>query len=150
MRQTNVHDTNNHRYTCNYCYGKFIPKRRRVQKYCSDSCRSKAYHQRTTTKKVATLNAPSEPAPTKKKTKIEKMSFAGIGNAAAGVVAVDVLSRILTKDEDRPATKGDLQKISQHLKRYHRINNLEPDHYGKAPYFDMDKGMLVYFFGEVV
>ena len=33
-------------YTCNYCQQNFVPKRRRVQKYCSNSCRSSAYQLR--------------------------------------------------------------------------------------------------------
>ena len=77
-------------YTCEYCYNEFEPTRRRVQKYCSNTCRSKAYHYRKAVpntlpasqlknENISTTSTPS-------KTKTETISAAGIGNAAAGGV----------------------------------------------------------------
>jgi hypothetical protein len=136
MRKTNVHDTNNYKYTCEYCYGKFVPKRRRVQKYCSNSCRSKAYHVRKNGPPLK--GVPGGVTPT------EKMSLAGVGNAAAGTAAVTILANLLTKEENKPATKGDLNKIAETLKRYHKIINLGADPNGRLPYFDLETKMVVY------
>lgn len=33
-----------HHYTCHYCQKEFVPKRRKVQKFCSTSCRVR-HHQ---------------------------------------------------------------------------------------------------------
>ncbi len=92
-----------HKYICNYCQKEFIPTRRRVQKYCSDSCRSCAHNLRkkiitkTETKLVETENEPT-------KTKIEAMSGSGIGNAAAGTLIADGLKDFFTNNENKPKT----------------------------------------------
>jgi len=137
-------------YTCKYCYKEFEPKRRRVQKYCSDTCRSKAYHFRKTkeaqlsTNKSTGLAAPKDmPTPSK-----EKMSLAGVGNAALGNFAADSLKSLFTKESNKPATKGDLAQLLEKLNgRYHLITNMVPDPFGKLPYFDMVEGVLVYLKG---
>ena len=146
MRKTNVHDTDNHHYTCEYCHGKFVPKRRRVQKYCSNSCRSKAYHLRKNGPPLQGLTGGGTPPEKVSDTQTEKMSLAGVGNAAAGTATVTLLTQLFTKEENKPATKGDLRKIAQNLQRYHRINNLGADLQGRLPYFDLEKEVLVYFF----
>ena len=145
MRQTNVHDTNNHYYTCAYCAVDFVPKRRRVQKYCSNSCRSKAYHLQKNGPPLQGVTGGGTPPEKESDNQPEKMSLAGVGNAAAGTAAVTILANLLTKEENKPATKADLQKIVQHLNRYHRIENLERDALGRFPYYDMSKNILVYF-----
>ena len=48
--ETNVRITEKYKYKCDYCSKKYKPKRRRAQKYCSNSCRSKAYRKRQLTK----------------------------------------------------------------------------------------------------
>ena len=141
-------------YTCEYCYKEFAPKRRRVQKYCSNSCRSKAHHARKKTENKLATNPDKETkievATTPvlpKKTKVEAMSLAGTGNAAAGSLLADGLKSMLTPIENKPATKADLEKLrKQIVNRYHKINNIPPRADGAQPYFDMYTGGVVYSF----
>jgi hypothetical protein len=133
-------------YNCSYCFKEFEPKRRRVQKYCSDTCRSKAYHVRKTKvqtpkSKLAELSVPNN-IPTPKK---ESMSMTGVGNAAAGTLLANTLKSALTKDSNKPATKGDLSQLLEKLNnRYHLIKNMNPNFRGEYPYFDLVDSAIVY------
>ncbi|WP_321827252.1 hypothetical protein [Maribacter dokdonensis] len=127
-------------YICNYCHEEFIPKRRYVQKFCSATCRSKAHHQKTKAGNLLPLKQV-----TNNNTKIEKMSAAGIANAAAGTIAADVLKRAFTNNNDKPATKGDILALSQKIERYHRVLNIALGANGELPYFDMVTKQIVYF-----
>ena len=133
-------------YTCGYCYKEFEPKRRRVQKYCSDTCRSKAYHSRKTKvqspdSKSAEFTVPND-IPTPKR---ENMSMAGVGNAAAGTLAANAIKSLLTKESNKPATKGDLTQLLEKLNnRYHLVTNMQPNFRGEYPYYDLVDGVLVY------
>ncbi|MCF1192329.1 hypothetical protein LRR18_12105 [Mangrovimonas sp. AS39] len=133
-------------YTCKYCFESFIPKRRRVQKYCSNTCRNKAHHARktaTTTKETLPTQIENKPAisnPTK-----ESINASGVANAAIGTFTVNTLSNLFTKEENKPATKKDLVEILKALKgRYHIIKNGEPLGDGRKPYYDIVKQELVY------
>lgn len=131
-------------YTCKYCFKEYEPKRRRVQIYCSNTCRSKAYHARKinsittqTDQGIVPLDTPT--------LQQESMSLAGIGNAAAGVLAVEGVKRLLTKEENKPATKKDLAQLVEKLSnRYHLVKNMNPNMNGEYPYFDMVEGVVVY------
>lgn len=132
-------------YTCEYCYKEFEPKRRRVQKFCSNTCRSKAHHAKKTstpvTKKTDGLSVPNNLP----KTTNEKMSATGIGNAAVGSLAADALKSLFTKEQNKPATKGDLALLLEKLNsRYHLITNLAPNALGRHPYFDVVEGVVVF------
>ncbi|WP_299095067.1 hypothetical protein [uncultured Winogradskyella sp.] len=133
-------------YTCEYCFKEFEPKRRRVQKYCSNSCRSSAYQQRkanlNNTKdnlpKLKDCNAPQVPHK-------EKISAAGVGNAALGVLAANTAKSLLTPRKNRPATKGDIDTLLEKLdNRFHLVKNMNPDAQGAYPYFDLLEGKIVY------
>lgn len=143
-------------YTCKHCNKEFRPTRRGVQKFCSNSCRS-SHHQCNTRLTQKLLNSLT----TKNKTngeiekfksegkkneneKKEEMSLAGIGNAAAGTAFVDTLKHLLTPENNKPATKGDLLKLANHLNRYHRIKDLEPNIFGHFPYLDIKTGNRIY------
>jgi len=131
-------------YTCDYCFKEFEPKRRRVQKYCSDTCRSKAYHARKTSTKLA---APSEQitVPDFSTLPKPKMSLSGVGNATAGTLAADAIKSLLTKTTNKPATKGDLTALIETLHgRYHLVKNMPANEFGQYPYFDLVEGVLVY------
>ncbi len=150
MSKTNVHITDTRRYKCKYCREKYIPNRRRVQKYCSASCRSKAYHLRTTKKikddisnKEKGLKA-INPKEYNSKVKVEKMSVEGIGNAAAGTLAINLITNALTPEEKKPATKGDLTRIEDRLKRYHRVMNYSSKLDGSIAYFDLETKKVIY------
>lgn len=134
-------------YTCGYCFNEFIPKRRRVQKFCSHSCRSKAHHSKKTKTKMATLpslnlNAVPKPDTIKKP---ERISAVGIGNAALGTLAVDTAKAIFTSEDNKSATKGDLKRLAVEINaRYHRVKNMSPRSDGALPYYDFDTRNVVY------
>ena len=136
-------------YTCEYCYNEFEPTRRRVQKYCSNTCRSKAYHYRKAvpntlpasqlkTENISTTSTPQQ-------TKTESISAAGIGNAAAGNILADGLKALLTSSENKPATKKDIADLKAlFTRRYFPINNLAKNQFGQSPFYDMDTKNVVY------
>lgn len=132
-------------YSCQYCKKDFIPKRRKVQKFCSASCRV-SFHRfknvdasiKTTKVKLKDNNQESG------KTKIEQISFPGVVNATIGSGLAEIAKNILTSEQNKPATKGDITKIIANLKRYHRINNLPVNHLGQFPYFDLYTNEVIY------
>ncbi|WP_372758104.1 hypothetical protein [Mariniflexile sp.] len=139
-------------YTCDYCYTEFAPKRRRVQKFCSNTCRSKAHHAKKnsikqlteTTKEVSVFKVPDVP-PIPIKNKVEAMSVAGMGNATAGTLIADGIKAVFTSAENKPATKGDLKNLTEKLvKRYHPIKNMQRQPNGALPYYDIETGNVVY------
>jgi hypothetical protein len=80
--------------------------------------------------------------------KKEGMSLAGIGNAAAGTLIVDKLTSMLTPEQNKPATKGDIVKLANYLTRYQKINNIKPNAIGQNPFLDKETGLVVYRFGQ--
>lgn len=137
-------------YTCNYCYSEFEPTRRRVQKYCSNTCRSKAYHARKTTTNTPTTQTNSSisttlDSPPTETNKIESMSASGVGNATAGALIADGLKSLITSNKNKPATKGDLDDLKLLLtNRYLPINNMQQDQYGRSPFYDVETRGVVY------
>lgn len=133
-------------YTCKYCYKEFEPKRRRVQIYCSNTCRSKAHHAKKTNldKPVLKEDYSSSTKPTL--SKIESMSASGVANAAAGTIIASSLKNLLTSVENKPATKKDIAELkSLLLNRYILVKNLPKNIYGQLPYFDIKDQKIVYF-----
>jgi hypothetical protein len=132
-----------YKYTCNYCSKQYVPKRRKIQKYCSNTCRSKAHFQKNKLSehiknKSQLVNQENQPK--------EKINLVGIGNAAIANVATDALTRLLTHEDNKPATKGDLKKlITQFKNRYEKINNLPMRIDQTTAYFDNEKKEVVYF-----
>ncbi len=128
-------------YTCNYCKQDFVPKRRRVQKYCSNSCRSSAYQLRKGNKN--NLPATNNTKPVTEQN--DKMTLAGVGNAAVGSMVAGGLVKLFTNEKNKPATKGDIDLLLQKLGgRYHLVKNLQPNAQGALPYYDLIKGIIVY------
>jgi hemolysin activation/secretion protein len=122
-------------YRCDYCKKEYLPARRNVQKFCSNSCRSKSYHQKTKISKAVSIsNLETKP----EKTSIDQMSLAGVGNAAAGITAVNALTAIFTKEENKPATKKDIQNLATKLQRFYRVHNMNPDTFGRFSFFDKE------------
>lgn len=131
----------NYLYTCAYCGKQYKPRRRRKQKYCSNSCRTNAFNAR----KKNSLAKPETNKPQNQLQKIDKMSWAGVGNAAAGTLTVNALSSLLIREENKPVTKKDFKEIKELLiKRYHPISNMQADAYGNQPYFDLETKRVVY------
>lgn len=144
------------KYNCAYCHEEFIPKRRYAQKYCSNSCRSKAYHRRQVEKdgvekdsiKEDNNSLPQVVQPNEvsieKKNAIEKMSPSGVGNALLGNLIFELGKNLLTSDDSKPATKKDIAMLLDKLGRYHLISNLPSRPFGKLPYFDLHTNKVVY------
>ncbi|AOW20759.1 hypothetical protein [Urechidicola croceus] len=128
-------------YTCKYCCKKFIPTRRRVQKFCNASCKS-TYHRLK--KELPKQVEDKAKVPDIPKMKIDQISMAGILNAAAGNLSSDFLQEIFTKAENKPATKRDLQLLYEKLQRYHQVKNLPRREDGAIPYFDLETKEVVY------
>ncbi|WP_426429966.1 hypothetical protein ACPX19_10540 [Winogradskyella sp. HB-48] len=133
-------------YTCEYCFKEYEPKRRRVQKYCSNSCRSSAFQLRKASQKNKDKSLPSiKSSEILQVPKTEKISAAGVGNAALGVLAVDAAKSLLTSRKNKPATKGDIDLLIEKLGgRYHFVKNLQPNIYGDYPFYDLMEGKIVY------
>jgi hypothetical protein len=134
-------------YICEYCFKEFEPKRRRVQKYCSNSCRSSAFQQRKASQKNKNKSFPTltnSKVPQVQKT--EKISAAGVGNAALGSLAADGVKSLLTPRKSKPATKGDIDLLLEKLGgRYHYVKNLPRNEFGEFPYYDLVESEIVYF-----
>ncbi len=129
-----------YRYNCNYCGVEYTPKRRRVQKYCCSSCRVNAFNQRKTKGLSLPSVKKSETPPLK-----DKMSLSGIGNAAVGTLATNIVTNLLTREENKPATKGDIQKILQGgIHKTILIRNIPPRMDGARAYFDTQQQILIY------
>ncbi len=142
-------------YTCQHCFENFIPKRRRVQKFCSTSCRSSSWqlnrktdHNKETLFEEEKSEAISNDLP--KEMKIEKMSVEGIGNSFVGGALGSGLVRFIeiaaTKDKNKPLTKGDMLKMLQALneKTYYPIKNLDRSDIGFYPHFNIKNQEVVY------
>ncbi|MDO6821331.1 hypothetical protein [Zobellia sp. 1_MG-2023] len=132
---------------CSYCGDAFIPTRRGAQKFCSNSCRSRNWQskQRDKNKNQALIKPHNEGLQIPKTTTGEKMSLAGVGNAATGVAVVELAKNMLTSAENKPATKKDIQELKSLIKsRYLPIKNLKKDPYGRLPFYDVQTGYLVY------
>ena len=131
--------TNKYFHICNQCGKEYKPNRRNIQKYCSNSCRTRAYVIRKG------LNLPSIQNKNTEEKKSETMSWAGVGNAAAGTIAVNLAASIFTKEENKPATKKDIKEVKNLLMtRYHSIKNGAIRFDGARPFYDLQTQSIVY------
>lgn len=132
-------------YSCQYCKKDFIPKRRKVQKFCCASCRVSSHRFKNVD--VAIKSAEVKIKDTKQesgKIKIEQVSLPGVVNATIGAGLAEIAKNTFTREQNKPATKGDIAKLATNLKRYHRIHNLPANVTGQFPYFDIFSGIVVY------
>lgn len=159
MRQTNVYFTHKVKknmekqlYTCQFCQKEFEPTRRKAQKFCTATCRSKNHHHKhkkvdnTSYAKISENDKNLE----KNKSPIEEMSVAGVGNAAFGTLIADATTAIAKKAfipiENYPATKKDIQELKDLINsRYFEVHNISLDLYGRRAYFDMSTNKIVYY-----
>ncbi|QNM84602.1 hypothetical protein H9W90_10375 [Polaribacter pectinis] len=132
-------------YTCQYCKKDFVPKRRKIQRFCSASCRVSFHRFKNVDVSIKSTNLQIKEEKEESKTKIEQVSVAGVANAALGIGLVEVAKNILISEQDKPATKGDIVRLVANLKRYHKIKNMAVNQFGQIPHFDLEKGELVYF-----
>jgi hypothetical protein len=139
----------NYLYKCYNCGKEYKPNRRNKQRFCSNSCRVNSFNK----KKNFGLSKPQiengialpikTPIESSTPLKIETMSMAGIGNAVAGSVAVNLISALLTSDENKPATKKDLLHIMGQNKRFHLVKNAPPK-LGFIAFYDMQTQCILY------
>jgi hypothetical protein len=77
--------------------------------------------------------------------KKETINLAGIGNAAIANVTTDVLKSFFTSEDNKPATKGDLNRLLVQFKsRYDKIENMPKKLDQTEAYFDNEKKVVVY------
>ena len=124
----------NYLYTCDYCAKTYVPKRRYKQRFCSNSCRVNSHKRKnrlSPAKPDVGLKLPAE------KPHKEGLSMAGIGNAAIANVVTEVGKSIFIKEENKPATKGDIQDLANKITgRYIPIKNMQARADGAPAYFD--------------
>ncbi|MBA4155639.1 hypothetical protein [Flavobacterium sp.] len=135
-------------YTCQYCGKEYKPNRRKKQKYCSNSCRTRAYQLRTP--KLGSTVPQVEKKP--ESVKIDKISKAGVGNAFLGALLADgvqtLAKKVFENEDDKAATKKDFKEMKELLlSRYHRVYNLPPNGFGQLPYYDLNTKTIVYLKG---
>lgn len=131
-------------YSCHYCGKEYQPKRRYKQRFCSNSCRVNSFNH----KKQTGLAIAQKTGQADKPIKIEKMSAAGVANATvgavAGTVAVNLITSLLTSEENKPATKKDLiNMMERQNKRFHIVKNV-PLRLGYNAFYDMQTQSIVY------
>jgi len=140
-----------HLYICKFCQKEFEPKRRKAQKFCSATCRSKNYnHKHKVVDK--TLNEEiSETISAKEinKNSIEKMSASGVGNAALGTLLAETATALekkaYTQLENKPATQKDNPELKDLINtRYFEVHNIKPDTWGRKAYFDLSTCKILY------
>ena len=139
----------NYTYSCAYCGKEYVPRRRKIQKYCSNTCRVKAHFQRNKGNKLNTENGLSNPSKEKEVTQNSELkgtiNLAGIGNAAIANIATDGLKKLFTQEVNKPATKGDIKKLIAEFKnRYDLIKNIPVRGDGSRAYFDNETKQIVY------
>ncbi|MBZ9786439.1 hypothetical protein LB456_03125 [Psychroflexus sp. CAK57W] len=131
-------------YKCGYCSKEYVPRRRKVQKYCSNTCRVKAHFQKNKKLELKTKTGLSKPESSDKKTK-DTINLAGIGNAAIANVATDTLKNLFTNEDKKPLTKGDFKQLMTQFKnRYEKIDNMPRRADGTQAYFDSKEKKIVY------
>ncbi len=134
-------------YTCLYCGKTYKPSRRKKQKYCSNSCRTRAFQLRN----IKLVKSPVPSVDKKEPFKIDKVSFAGVANAAAGTFAVNTLTNLFTSDGNKPATKKDIEMVLRALSkdRYKLIDGVMPKPNGLRAYFDSFTNRLVHLLPNI-
>ena len=130
-------------YICHYCGKEYVPRRRHVQRYCCTSCRVNAFNRRNKTSPTDPMKGLS--IPQKEEKNEQKISMAGIGNAAIAIGATDFVKTIFTKEENKPATKGDLQGMLSKIQlRYMPISNMPNRGDGARPFYDSGTETVVF------
>ena len=128
---------------CKYCGVEYTPKRRRVQKFCSNSCRS--LNHRDKKRLENKTNQIQKTSEMKGSSKVDKMSIAGVGNVVAGNVVAEISKALFTPKKNQAATKGDLEDLKLTLKgRFFLAKNIPRDTQGRIAYYDLKTGNVIY------
>ncbi|MGJ5641395.1 hypothetical protein [Formosa sp. S-31] len=137
---------------CRNCGEEYIPKRRGVQKYCSNSCRSSSWQlKQKKPQKETSLKPVNPPVVVEEETKEaspekQGMSLAGVGNNMAGNLSYDMLKSMLTPTENKPASKKDIGELKNLIlgSRYLPVNNVPKDKHGRLAFYDVNTGNVVF------
>lgn len=130
------------KYICHFCGTEYDPKRRHVQRFCCDSCRSKAHIKKNKLGAIAKIDVNDQ---NKQPAQIEKVSLAGVTNAAIGTFAVNMATKVFTKQENMPATKKDFENLHHILKaKHHPIVNMRLRYDGAKPYYHLKTQSVIY------
>ena len=132
----------NYLYICEYCSKKYLPKRRHKQKFCSNSCRVNSHIRN----KKLQLNRTTKglKVPTEKEPK-DGVTWGGIGNATIANIATEVGKSLFIKEENKPATKGDIQAlINVSHERYLPVHNAPKSNNGTSAYYDTKTKTVIY------
>ena len=140
MKQTTI---------CNNCGCDYTPKRRGVQKFCSNSCRSRSWLLKQNRPSILkNINEQGEiKIPTNLSVqKKETMSLASVGNAALGVAVIDSVKSLFTPEDNKSATKKDIKELKSFIngQRYLEIKNIQNDNYSRKPYYDIETKNVVF------
>jgi len=147
MRKCNVKLTekmDNFLYNCKYCGKKYKPKKRRIQKFCSTSCRVNAFKHRQKLNEIKIPDNSFKDASSDNKHK-ETVNAAGIINAAIGHAAIDISKSLFTREENKPVTKKDIQGLLSTIQeRYKPIINMPTKNDGTKPFYDTVQKAVLY------
>lgn len=132
------------KYNCHYCGKSYEPKRRYVQLYCCTSCRVSAHKRRKKMSSILPKNGLS--LPQKEIKNEQKISMAGIGNAAIANIATDLAKNIFTSEENKPVTRGFIKAVlnDQPKHRYLPVLNAANRNDGTTAYYDTILKQVVY------
>ncbi|MBW2937515.1 hypothetical protein KXJ69_05325 [Aureisphaera sp. CAU 1614] len=130
---------------CIQCGADYIPRRRGVQKFCSDTCRSRHWQLKQGIPKKKKKKPLKKKKHSLQKYQKEKITFAGISNAAIGQTAVDLIKNIATPESKKPATKGDINELKSLIKgNLLPIKNMENNAFGKSPFYDVTNQIVIF------
>ncbi|WP_435133097.1 hypothetical protein [Formosa sp. A9] len=137
---------------CLNCGEEYIPKRRGVQKYCSNSCRSSSWQlKQNKPQKETSLKPVNEPAVVEEETKEtsskkQGMTWAGVGENFAGNVSYDMMKSMFTSEENKPASRKDIGELKNLILggRYLPVNNVPKDKNGRLAFYDVNTGNVVF------
>jgi len=136
-----------HTYNCLYCHEEYIPKRRYSQKYCSNSCRSKAYHIRNRSNKKQQSPLPQQEKTETIKQETEKVTLAGVVTAITGSILSDMIQTLYKTPDNKSATKGDIKLVLDYILQVRQLYKIEDGptgSNGEIAYFDIFSKRIVY------
>jgi hypothetical protein len=147
-------------YTCHFCKNEYEPTRRKIQKFCSDTCRTKNhYHKNELLKNKLTIPESTTPIvqnqEEKAKQKVEEISLQGVTNSFLGTLAaqgtIEFGKKAFSKPEKKPAKITEIQEQqNKNNQRYFPIRNMERRFDGALPYFDLATASLIYLGGKKI
>lgn len=131
---------------CKHCEKLYIPKRYGAQKYCSDSCRSRAYQLRKSVGlKKPSIQSKDKTEEVKNETSPTTINAASIMNAFIAAFGYDAIKGLLTPAGSKSVTRNDLNKLIEKIdQRYIPLRNIPMKNDGTYAFCDKKTESLVY------